>query len=115
MATGYAYLQGGKCDGKRHKITSGEKTYGSIECKGGLYLITTPPKLHKGDRIFKYIGKAINPGTSGSISAPHALKGWQALRKSINRGMPDTLSHSQRLSRATLRTLHRARKVKLKP
>lgn len=111
MATGFAYLEGGKCDGVRHKITSGERTYGSIECRGGLYVITVPAKLHHGDRIFKYAGKAINPGTTGTLDAPQALKGWQALRKSINKGMPATLAHSQRVNKATLRTLRRARKV----
>jgi hypothetical protein len=45
--------------------------------------------------------------------ATHALGGWSDLRKSINRGLPQTLAHSQRVNRATLRTLHRARKVKL--
>lgn len=50
---------------------------------------------------------------SPTLSAPHALGGWKALRKSINRGMPDALNYSQRLNKQSLRSLARARKVRL--
>ncbi len=47
-----------------------------------------------------------------TLKAPQALAGWKALRKSVNRGMPNALAHSHRVNKGTLRTLHRARKVR---
>jgi len=50
---------------------------------------------------------------AGTLNAPQALAGWQSLRRSINRGMPQTLDHAQRVNGQTLRTLSRARKVRV--
>lgn len=50
---------------------------------------------------------------SRNISAPAALGGWKAIRKTVNRDMPQVLNDSQRKRRAALRHLSRARKVRL--
>ena len=50
---------------------------------------------------------------SGTLNAPAALSGWKAVRRSINRGMPQALSDSQRARRAALRSLSHVRKVRV--
>lgn len=58
-------------------------------------------------------------GSGGGIGAPptlkpaQALRGWGDLQRSVNRHMHDSLTDSQRLRRAALRKLSKARKVKL--
>jgi len=50
---------------------------------------------------------------SGTLDAPQAMKGWQSIRKAVNRGMPAALGNAEHVTAASLRTLHRARKVRL--
>ena len=50
-------------------------------------------------------------GGKGSYS--DAFKGWGDLRRSVNKHMPAALAHSDKQSRAALRALAKARKVKL--
>ena len=94
-------------------MTLDELAAGEIDCKGGIYKPAKPPKLHNSDPVFTYRGLVNPPPPSQNLKAPHALGGWKQLRKSINHGMPDTLAHSQHVNAATLRTLHRARKVRI--
>ncbi len=115
MADSTAYLEGGPCNGKTRTITPAEADAGQIYCKGALY--QNPEKgLHHGPSIvFKYAGAAPSSGTGTgpNINAPQALGGWKALRKSVNKGMPGALDYSQHVTARTLRTLSRARKVRL--
>ncbi len=113
MAVKLAYMKGGPCDGKTRRITAGVETYGSIECKGGLYLISVPAKRHDGHRVFNYSGDAISPGTPPASSAAHLHKGYADLRHSVNRNFPAALAASHRSLQAGLRSLHRAHRVKL--
>lgn len=59
----------------------------------------------------------ISPGGGGlgtvSTAAPKAHNGWADLRHSVNHNMPAALRASQRNTRAALRSLSRARKVRL--
>jgi hypothetical protein len=59
-------------------------------------------------------GAEINAQIGGGVlRGPHALGGWKALRKSINKGMPEALGYSQHVTTRTLRSLAKARKVRL--
>lgn len=111
MATGVAYLEGGPCAGTTHKLTPAEADEGQLVCKGGLYTNPEQGQLHNGDVVFEYAGDA--PGTPASVNAPRAHKGWHELRRSMNTNWPHALRDSEKLTRAALRSLHRARKVRL--
>jgi hypothetical protein len=106
-----AYLEGGPCNGTLHAITPNEADSGEIICKGGLYKNPEQGAHSHGGIVFKYAGKV--PSTKPAITTPQALKGWQSLRKSINRGMPSALDYSQHRTTAALRELRRARKVRV--
>lgn len=51
-------------------------------------------------------------GDGGSGAIPHAHKGWEDLRKSVNHKLPGSLKQSDRNVAAALRSLGRGRKVK---
>lgn len=106
-----AYLQGGPCDGKTVELSIAEVDSMSVICKGAWYRNPGTGKRHDGALIFKFAGKP--PGPGGPIKAPKAHGGWGSIRKSVNRHMPGSLRRSQRKTRAALRTLHRARRVRL--
>lgn len=64
----------------------------------------------------KWYATATNQGTSGGGGgggglAPQTLKGWDALRKSVNSGMPNSLRESRKLTAQALRDVVRARRV----
>ena len=50
---------------------------------------------------------------SSAVRAPKAHGGWAALRVTFNHAMPKALHDSQRTTTAALRTLQKARKVRL--
>lgn len=52
-------------------------------------------------------------GGGGGVHAPGIHRGWTDLRKSVNHTVPDSVRYSDKLVRAALRDLQRARKVKL--
>jgi hypothetical protein len=72
-----------------------------------------PAKYHHGDRIFNYSGKAINPGTLPQPKAAKLHKGYADVQHSVNHNMPAALRRSHHSLEAGLRSLNRARKVKL--
>jgi len=47
------------------------------------------------------------------LTAAHLHKGWAHLQHTFNRGMPKSLKHGHRAVEAGLRSIHRARKVRL--
>jgi hypothetical protein len=106
-----AYLKGGPCDGKTVDLTPAESDSASIYCKGAWYRNPGTGKRHNGALIFEFAGKP--PGPGGPIKAPKAHGGWSDVRKSVNHRMPKSLRHSQRKTRAALRSLQRARRVRL--
>ena len=52
-------------------------------------------------------------GGGGGGDATGTHKGWNDLRKSVNKKLPGELKNAQSLNAAALRSLHRAHKVKL--
>lgn len=109
------YLTGGPCNGR---TVSSDRIEGDlvayIPCGGGYYVVDGTKRRPNGDLIFRYWGTTKpGPPAGPGLNAVQALSGWKALRKSINRGMPDAIRYSQRGTRAALRSLTRARKVKL--
>jgi hypothetical protein len=104
-------LQGGPCDGNTGDLTPAIDDSGQITCKGGLYKRTSPVQVSGGREVFKFAGKA--PTTDGGGGTPHTHSGWNDLRKSFNKHMPRDLRASHRMTSAALRSLSRARKVRL--
>lgn len=51
--------------------------------------------------------------TGGAASEPHVHKGWQDMRRSLNRRMPAALDKAQTLTNQALRVTGRAGKVRL--
>lgn len=113
MAADTAYLQGGPCDGQTKKITSAESDSGTIACRGGEYLNDNGRQRPNGDIIFKYAGPAPKPGgPPPHVKAARAHHGWADLQGSVNRRWHPALNRSERLTRAALRSLARAHRVK---
>ena len=115
MATGRVYLSGGPCDGKTKPSTDIKGSLVAyVACGGGYYTVSPTGKRHKGDLIFNYAGTT-NPDapTGPGVNAPQALKGWKAIRKGWNTTLPHSISYMQRNNKAALRSLSRARKVRL--
>lgn len=52
-------------------------------------------------------------GGGGSTKSPGIHKGWTELRKSVGANLPNAFRDSDRMTRAALRSLSRARKVRL--
>lgn len=113
MAAGIAYLSGGPCDGRTHKVTPAEGDTGYIVCKGGRYNVTNPAKYRRGNLVFAYAGKYEPPGQAQPIKAAHLHKGYADLQRSVNRNLPSSLHTSRRYLAAGLRSVARARKVPL--
>jgi hypothetical protein len=59
-----------------------------------------------------YFGE-IQSGQGVGVGAPKAHKGWAAIGRSVNKTMPDAIDSSRRTTSAALRTLAKARKVRL--
>jgi hypothetical protein len=109
-----AYLEGGPCAGKTRKITAAESDSGTIICQGETYSNADGAHRPNGDIIFKY-APALAGGSGGTqtLKAPQALKGWKSIRKAWNQTLPTALQYSTRGNKAALRSLRRARKVRL--
>lgn len=111
MANVTVYLQGGPCNGATRKVPAGEVSSFPIICKGAEYLYDHGKKRPNGDFIFLYGGPTA--GAGGGITASRAHHGWADVRHSLNHVMPGALRASETRTRAALRSLSRARKVKL--
>lgn len=109
MADTVVYLQGGPCDGETRTLKPSPTPVNQIVCKDGLYVYVYPPKYHNGDVIFTYQGVAPKQGSNTA----HLHSGWSALRTSLNHNMPSALRDSRRMTGEALRTIARARKVRL--
>lgn len=115
MAVGNVYLKGGPCDGRTvsaNQIVGGLVAY--IKCGGGYYILDDGVTRPNGDIVFKYSGASPPqpPGGDG-VKAPRAHQGWHDLRHSLNTKWPHALRDSERLTRAALRSIGRARRVRL--
>lgn len=107
------YLNGGPCDGTTKNLT--QKQYDSkvTTCKNTVYKYD--PAAGQGFELPVFSSSdtyGAPSGSGGILRGPHALSGWKALRRSVNKGMPEALNASQRSRRAALRSLSRARKVR---
>lgn len=114
MAGVVVYLNGGPCDGTNKNLTQKQFNSHKTKCGGSTY--TYDPTLTANFELPVFstsadTGKAA--GGASSLKAPQALKGWQALRKSVNKSMPSALRSSRKASTSALRSLSRARKVRL--
>ena len=106
------YLRGGPCNGTKRKLTPAENQSKKLTCGGATYVNPETGAQHNGFYIWQYQQQQQQTGGQG-FKATQALHGWKALRKAVNRKMPEALDYSQHVTAAALRTLHRARKVRL--
>jgi len=108
------YLSGGPCSGKTvsaDEIQGGLVAY--IACGGGFYTADASGQRHNGHIVFDYAGKTKpGPPTPGAIRAPRAHSGWADLQRSFNHHWHPALRNSERFTRAALRSLSKAHKVK---
>jgi hypothetical protein len=114
VAVDSIYLQGGPCNGRTvsaDRIVGGLVAY--IACGGGYYVLADGKHRPNGDVIFGYYGKSKPAPPSTTIGHDaHALRGWGHLRRTVNHELPTALRKTNKLTRATLRHLHRHRRVK---
>lgn len=113
MAGVIVYLNGGPCDGTEKTLT--QKQYDShvTTCKNTVYKYDAAAGKGFELPVFSSSDSFGAPsGGGGVLSGPHALSGWKALRKSVNKAMPEALNASQHARQAALRSLGRARKVR---
>lgn len=80
---------------------------------GDVATVTAQDLTHWGSPKFAETYESRQNGPTGTLSAPHALGGWKSLRKSVNKGMPDAITYAKRQNTAALRSLSRARRVKV--
>lgn len=113
MAGVIVYLNGGPCDGTEKTLTQKQFDSHTTTCQGTTYKYDAA--AGKGFELPVFSSSDAFGGPSGGggvLKAPHALSGWKALRRSVNKGMPEALHASQKARRAALRSLARARKVR---
>lgn len=109
MADYQVLLVGGPCDQKVKKLTADEFALGETSCSGETYIYDGVTRPAGSLPHFVY-----RPGSpQPNVAAPKAHKGWKAMRTSFNTKMPAALHSSHRTTAAALRTLQKARKVKL--
>ena len=113
MAETTAYLEGGPCDGKTQVVAVTGKAPLFVTCSDGFYNITKPHRYHNGDLVYTYAGIAPVPPPAGSVKAARLHKGYADLQHSVNVNMPTALTSAHRNLAAGLRSVHRARKVRI--
>ena len=104
-------LKGGPCDGKTGDITSDVATSGQLICGNHVYKVTSPVQVENGREVFKDHGPVPAPPPPPKSAKAHG--GWHDVRVSINQHMPKALRTSHHNTQAALRSLSRARKVRL--
>lgn len=109
MADYQVLLVGGPCDKRIKKLTPDEFASGETTCSGAVYVYDGVTRPTGSLPHFTYRPGAPPPG----VKAPRAHKGWNSLRDTFNTTMPKSLRASQHSTSAALRTLQKARKVKL--
>lgn len=103
-------LEGGPCNNRTGQLTPAIEQSGQLTCSGHIYKITSPVQNKGGREVFRDAGAVPTPPPPPGT--PHALSGWKALRRSINRDMPKALAASQHSRQAALRSLRGAHKVR---
>lgn len=107
------YLQGGPCNGRSVPDTEIQGgLVGYVVCQGADY-INSGHRRPNGELIFTYSASGVpQPPSGGDIHIPHALSGWNDLRKQVNTGFPTMLRKTHRLNLETSRQLARRRRVR---
>ncbi len=113
MANVVVYLEGGPCAKKLHTLKPGETDSGATQCKGGVYLVSNPARHRRGHLVFVFSQKQTDADNPPKLSAAKLHKGYADVQHSVNHNMPAALKRSHRSLSAGLRSVHRARKVKL--
>ena len=102
MALFQVRLVNGPCDQQIKAVTQAEWDLGETTCRGAVY-VWDGLAVHKdGVRWFLFAPKAPPPpGSGANLYAPRATKGWGAIQKAVNRGLPTALRKMHGLSTAT--------------
>jgi hypothetical protein len=109
VADFYAYLEGGPCDGTRHKLTPAEGDTGTVICKGAVYEPSNPATHHDGDVVYSYRPK-VTPETSGSVP-PQGIHAYNHFARSVAHTLPTSLRRSRIIQAQALRRLRVPRKL----
>lgn len=109
MAVAACRFKKGPCDGKYGVVDVTNGPPKTTTCGGHTYKLTNA----KSDPlVYTDAGKTPSPGGPGPTGiAPETLKGWDALRKSVNTTMPNALREARQMRQQALRDLARVRKV----
>jgi hypothetical protein len=115
MATHPVLLVGGPCDGQTKTLNDTEWNAGETTCQGAVYVFDGVNRQPQHLDHFTYRPGAPKPPPpeGGGLSAPRAHHGWSDLQRTMNRKWPKALNASERLTRAALRSVSKARKVRL--
>lgn len=109
MADYQVLLVGGPCDQQVKKLSPDAFALGETSCGGETYIYDGITRPTGSLPHFVY-----RPGSpSPDVKAPKAHKGWQSMRTTFNSKMPAALHSSHRTTAAALRSLAKARKVRL--
>ena len=113
MAGVVVYLNGGPCDGTEKTLTAKQYASKVTTCKNIVYKYDAAAGKSFELPVFSSQDSNGAPAdVGGLLKGPHALSGWKALRKSVNRGMPEALNVMEKSRHAALRSLRRASKVR---
>lgn len=112
MALEIVQLDGGPSDGETIGYNVPPPLPAKIDYSGSVY-----DNAHKtaqdsaGDTVHVFSYNAVASGEG--LSSPRTHHGWHDVRRSLNHNWPAALNDSERQIRAALRSLGRARNVKL--
>lgn len=108
-------LKGGKCDGTEKTLTQKQFDTHATTCKGQTYKLDRIDYPGEELPVFQWAGipQGGGPTAADTVASPHTHKGWHDLRRSLNTNWQDALKSSESNQRAALRSLSRARKVRL--
>ncbi len=113
MANVVVYLEGGPCARKLHTLKPGETDSGATQCKGGIYLVSKPARHRRGHLVFVFSKEQTDASKPPKLKAAQLHKGYADIQHSVNRNLPHALRRSHHSLAAGLRSVHRARKVRL--
>ena len=111
MPTQTYYLKGGPAGGQTGTLPPNQPAPAEIDRDGAKYTESSPIQRHNGALVYDYAGML--PVSGGGGGTPHAHHGWAQIQRSVNHNLPHALNTSQRNTQAALRTLAKARRVRL--
>jgi hypothetical protein len=103
----------GPCAGQVKTLTPAAFAAGETSCKGATYIYdgVTRPKGQLPHFTYRK-GAPPPPPTGGGVNAPHALGGWNAIRRVMNSQFPHAVHRMGKLNHATSTLIARRGRVR---